>query len=84
MAGKLRDTLPETLLRCGYRNVVFYPLMRNFVSNAKFYASVGIKKMFDAEDQGAQTYNERDRFYFGNALDEIARHLKRSRQPPSP
>jgi phosphoglycerol transferase MdoB-like AlkP superfamily enzyme len=36
MAGKLRDTLPETLLRCGYRNVVFYPLMRNFVSNAKF------------------------------------------------
>jgi phosphoglycerol transferase MdoB-like AlkP superfamily enzyme len=81
MAGKLRDTLPETLGRCGYRNVVFYPLMRNFVSNAKFYASVGIKEMFDAEDQGAQTYNERDRFYFGNALDEIARHLKRSRQP---
>jgi phosphoglycerol transferase MdoB-like AlkP superfamily enzyme len=81
MAGKLRDTLPETLLRCGYRNVVFYPLMRNFVSNAKFYASVGIKEMFDAEDQGAQTYNERDRFYFGNVLDEIARHLKRSRQP---
>jgi phosphoglycerol transferase MdoB-like AlkP superfamily enzyme len=51
MAGKLRDTLPETLLRCGYRNVVFYPLTRNFVSNAKFYASVGIKEMFDAEDR---------------------------------
>ena len=81
MAGKLRDTLPETLARCGYRNVVFYPLLRNFVSNAKFYASVGIKEMFDAIDQGAKTYNERDQFYFGNALDEIARHLKRSRQP---
>jgi hypothetical protein len=81
MAGKLRDTLPETLARCGYRNVVFYPLMRNFVSNAKFYASVGIKEMFDAKDQGAKTYNERDRFYFGNALDEMARHLQRSRQP---
>jgi len=81
MAGKLRDTLPETLGRCGYRNVVLYPLMRNFVSNAKFYASVGINEIFDAKDQGAKTYNERDRFYFGNALDEIARHLKQSRQP---
>ena len=81
MAGKLRDTLPETLGRCGYRNVVFYPLMRNFVSNAKFYASVGINEMFDAKDQGANSYNERDRFYFGNALNEIDRHLKRSRQP---
>src|SRR5579871_125274 len=66
MAGKLRDTLPETLSRCGYRNVVLYPLMRNFVSNAKFYASVGLKEIFDAEDQGAKTDNERDRFYFGN------------------
>jgi phosphoglycerol transferase MdoB-like AlkP superfamily enzyme len=81
MAGKLHDTLPETLGRCGYRNVVFYPLMRNFVSNAKFYASVGLREMFDAEDQGAKTNNERDRFYFGNALDEISRHLQKSRQP---
>ena len=81
MAGKLRDTLPETLSRCGYRNVVFYPLMRNFVSNAKFYSSIGLKEVFDAEDQGAKTDNERDRFYFGNALDEMTRHLQRSRQP---
>jgi hypothetical protein len=81
MAGKLRDTLPEALSRCGYRNVVLYPLIRNFVSNAKFYASIGLKEMFDAEDQGAKTNNERDRFYFGNALDEISRHLQRSRQP---
>ena len=28
MAGKLRDTLPETLGRCGYRNVMLYPLKR--------------------------------------------------------
>jgi len=81
MAGKLRDTLPETLGRCGYRNVVFYPLMRNFVSNAKFYASVGMKEIFDAEDQGAKTDNERDRFYFGNALDEMSRHFQKSRRP---
>jgi sulfatase-like protein len=81
MAGKLRDTLPETLGRCGYRNVVFYPLMRNFVSNAKFYTSVGLKEIFDAEDQGATTNNERDQFYFGNALDEMTRHIRKSRKP---
>src|SRR5215470_5247090 len=81
MAGKLHDTLPKTLGRCGYRNVVFYPLMRNFVSNAKFYASIGLKEIFDAEDQGARIDNERDHFYFGNALDEMTRHIQKSRQP---
>jgi phosphoglycerol transferase MdoB-like AlkP superfamily enzyme len=81
MAEKLRDTLPEALARCGYRNVVLYPLMRNFVSNEKFYASVGLKEMFDAKDQGVTSDTERDRFYFGNALQEIARHLQKSRQP---
>jgi hypothetical protein len=81
MAGKIHDTLPETLTRCGYRNVVFYPLARNFVSYDRFYSSVGLEEVFDSEDQGAPTDNERDRFYFANALDEIAHHLRQSRQP---
>jgi hypothetical protein len=37
--------------------------------------------VFDSNDQGAPSDNERDRFYFANALDEIARHLRKSRQP---
>ena len=77
MAGKLHDTLPEALTRCGYRNVVFYPLERNFVSYDRFYSSVGLKEIFDSKDQGAPTDNERDRFYFANALDEMTRHLRR-------
>jgi hypothetical protein len=81
MAGKVHDTLPETLTRCGYRNVVFYPLERNFVSYDRFYSSIGLKEVFDSKDQGAPSDNERDRFYFANALDEIARHLRQSRQP---
>jgi Sulfatase len=81
MAGKVHDTLPETLTRCGYRNVVFYPLQRNFVSYDRFYSSVGLKEVFDSKDQSAPSDNERDRFYFANALDEIARHLRQSRQP---
>src|SRR6516162_1962179 len=81
MAGKVHDTLPETLTRCLYRNVVFYPLERNFVSYDRFYSSIGLKEVFDSKDQGAPSDNERDRFYFANALDEMARHLRQSRQP---
>lgn len=81
MAGKIHDTLPEALARCGYRNSVFYPMMRNFVSNAKFYKAVGLKEVFDADDQGAKTYQERDAFYYGSALKFMAAHIGRSRQP---
>ena len=50
--NKLKDTLPQALERCGYRNVVFYPMMRNFVSNDKFYTSIGLREIFDMKSQG--------------------------------
>jgi phosphoglycerol transferase MdoB-like AlkP superfamily enzyme len=81
MRNKLKDTLPQALLRCGYRNVVFYPLLKNFVSNDKFYTSIGLKEIFDAKAQGAKRANERDRFYYMNALAEMQRHFKTSDQP---
>ena len=81
LAGKVRDTLPEALARCGYRNVLFYPMLKNFVSNARFYDAIGLKEIFDLKAQGAQSSTERDRFYFGNALDELDRHIKTSSQP---
>jgi phosphoglycerol transferase MdoB-like AlkP superfamily enzyme len=79
--NKLKDTLPQALERCGYRNVVFYPMLRNFVSNDKFYASIGLKEIFDIKSQGAKSAQERDRFYYGNALAEMERHFKSSRKP---
>lgn len=81
MQGRIHDTLPEALQRCGYRNVVFYPMLRNFVSNDRFYKAIGLGEIFDLKDQGARTVNERDRFYYANALDEIGRHVAHSRQP---
>ena len=78
MENRIRDTLPQALARCGYRNVVFYPMLKNFVSNARFYQSVGLKEIFDLKDQGATKVNERDRFYYTNALNEMARHVKAS------
>jgi hypothetical protein len=79
--NRLKDTLPQALERCGYRNVVFYPLMRNFVSNDKFYTSIALNEIFDMSSQGAITARERDKVYFENALAEMARHIKSSRKP---
>jgi phosphoglycerol transferase MdoB-like AlkP superfamily enzyme len=81
MQGKLKDTLPQALERCGYRSVVFYPMLKNFVSNDRFYQSIGLKEIFDIKAQGAKTAQERDRFYYGNAMAEMARHFEASRQP---
>ncbi len=81
MEGKVRETIPQVLADCGYRNILFYPMMKNFVSNARFYESIGLKEIFDMKDQKAPTTNERDRFYYGNALDEMDRHIKVSDKP---
>ena len=79
--NKLKDTLPQALERCGYRNVVFYPMMRNFVSNDKFYTSIGLREIFDMKSQGAATAQERDRFYYENSLAELDRHIQASHKP---
>jgi hypothetical protein len=81
MAGKIRDTLPQALARCGYRNVVFYPMLRYFLGTGKFFEGVGLSNIFDAKDQKAALANERDRFYYSNLLSEMQRHFKSSRQP---
>lgn len=81
MAGRVHDTLPQALARCGYRNTVFYPLNKDFVSNGKFYAAAGMPEIFDMKAQGAKTGNERDHFYYGNALNLIASHIRDSDKP---
>jgi len=81
MAGKIRDMLPLTLARCGYRNVMFYPMLRNFLGSDRFFTRAGFTDIRDANDQGAQVAEERDRFYYANALEEMERHFKASTVP---
>jgi hypothetical protein len=81
MEGKVRETIPQVLAACGYRNVLFYPMLKNFVSNARFYESIGLTEIFDMRDQKAKTTTERDRFYYANALDEIGRHVEAGDRP---
>lgn len=75
MAGKLRDALPQFLENCGYRNVLVYPMLRNFVANDQFYAKIGLHQVIDAHDQGAKRPNERDRFYYDTGLGVIDKHV---------
>jgi phosphoglycerol transferase MdoB-like AlkP superfamily enzyme len=79
--SKLKDTLPQALQRCDYRNVVFYPMLKNFVSNDRFYSSIGLTEIFDLKAQGAPSAQERDIFYFRNALNEMERHFQSSNKP---
>lgn len=81
MQGKVHDTLPQSLARCGYRNSVFYPVPKDFVANGRFYAAVGMPDIFDFRSQGAKRYNERDSFYYGNALNHLETQLAESPRP---
>jgi phosphoglycerol transferase MdoB-like AlkP superfamily enzyme len=81
MQNRLEDTLSQTTARCGYRNVIFYPMLKNFVSNDKFYRSIALNEIYDLKDQKAPTSQERDRFYFANALADIETHVKASAAP---
>lgn len=80
-AGGIHDTLPQALARCGYRNIMFYPMLRHFLGSDKFFESTGISEIFDAKAQRAKLPNERDRFYYSNALVEIGRHVEASANP---
>ena len=81
MADKVRETLPQALARCGYRNVAFHPMLRIYLSIGKFFEAVGFHETFDAKDQRARLANERDRFYYANALAEMEHHFETSSEP---
>jgi hypothetical protein len=60
---------------------VFYPMLKNFVSNDKFYNSIGLREIIDMKAQGLKSTQERDRVYYNNAMAEIDRHTKASKKP---
>ena len=81
MGGRLRETLPQTLAKCGYRTLMLFPMKKGYLSLDRFYRSIGFTEILDRRDQGAPTIRERDRFYFQNALEAMDRHFKSSERP---
>jgi phosphoglycerol transferase MdoB-like AlkP superfamily enzyme len=76
IAGNVRATLPQSLLQCGYHGSVFYPAQRTFGSSETFYKSIGVADFFDLNDQEAPTLQERDKFYYDNALSYMSEHFR--------
>ena len=81
MGGRLSETLPQTLAKCGYRTLMLFPMKKGYLSLDRFYRSIGFTEILDRRDQGAPTIRERDRFYFQNALEAMDRHFKSSERP---
>lgn len=81
MQGRIHDTLPQAMARCGYHNNVFYPVPKDFVGNGRFYAATGMPEIFDFKAQGATRYNERDKFYYANVLSMMEKHFASSKAP---
>jgi phosphoglycerol transferase MdoB-like AlkP superfamily enzyme len=81
LRGKVKETLPQVFLACGFRNQLFLAMDQTFVSMDRFYKSIGYNQIFDSKAQGSINFRERDRFYFVNALDEIERQLRLQKTP---
>ena len=81
MQGRLEETLPQTLNSCGYESVLLFPMQMGFVSLDRFYRSIGFSRIVDKKAQGAASAQERDRFYFENALEVMDAHFKSSDRP---
>lgn len=81
MSGRLRETVPQVLADCGYRNMMFTAWPKQFMGVARFYESIGITEIFDQKAQGNIDENPRDRFFFANLLRQIGAHTAASRQP---
>ncbi len=80
-AGKLKEPLPRVLADCGYYNMMFTPWAKAFMAVSRFYGSIGFNEIVDRKEQGNQRDNERDRFFFGNALNKMEARLALSHQP---
>jgi phosphoglycerol transferase MdoB-like AlkP superfamily enzyme len=81
MSGRVGETLPQALARCGYRTQMYYPMLKSFLSAGRFFSSIGIGEIFDAKDQKAKQANERDRFYFESMMAQMERHFASSSGP---
>ncbi len=81
LTGRVKESLPQVLEKCGYRNTMFYPYIFGTFGNRKFFESIGIREVYDRKSQNTDSDYARDRVYYGNALNEIGRHVASSDKP---
>jgi hypothetical protein len=81
LEGRVHDSLPINLQRCGYRTAVLTPMKHGFVNEGPFLESIGFETVLDYDAIGASEYVHRDRFYFDAAERFVAEHRKTDGRP---
>lgn len=79
--GRIEELLAQVLLKCGYETTVLFPLPRTFSEvDDTFYPSAGFQNYVDMNDMGILDFRARDKRYYDQALERLARLKKRTPQ----
>jgi Sulfatase len=81
LEGRVAESLPHTLARCGYRTAAMLPMKHGFVNEGPFMESIGFETVLDYDAIGASEYAHRDAFYFAAAEKFIAKHRAEDGRP---
>jgi phosphoglycerol transferase MdoB-like AlkP superfamily enzyme len=79
--GKINESLLLQTKRLGYKNLHFFPMLKEFSNYDKFYGSIGMDKVFDLKDFNITTPFQRDNIYYHESMNRMEAHFKTSQQP---
>lgn len=82
MEHRIHDSLPMQMQRNGYRTLALYPSPKSFINTERFYAALGFDRLLDYYDLNANSELERDRFYYGKAIEQIRAHRASGSKAP--
>lgn len=81
LQGRVHHSLPQLFKSCGYQTAVISPLSYPFLNEGPFLTALGFDDYLDFKTIKAPSRHERDRFYFGAALDYVAHHREHDGRP---
>lgn len=79
--GKINESLLFQTKRLGYKNLHFFPMLKEFSDYDKFYGSIGMDKIYDLRDYGLTNAFQRDHVFYKEAITRMNMHFNESQQP---
>ncbi len=81
LEGRIHESIPSLLKRCGYRSAAVLPMSKAFVNEGPFLQSIGFDTVDGYEEIGATHFRHRDTFYYEAANSLIEDHLENDGRP---
>ncbi len=81
LEGRIHESIPSLLKRCGYRSAAVLPMSKAFVNEGPFLQSIGFDTVDGYEEIGATHFRHRDTFYYEAANSLIEDHLEKDGRP---